>query len=174
MKFGTLILSLGVALLVLSTTSINAHVSYTLVLTRNPVTFYVPSTVMGHVSLIENATNTSAYVIVYHEGEKIVKLPYSFTLSPGNYTIRGYEEVSKVIVNKVVKLNESLSCGNVSTEKVIPEEIENVSSQLVYPVYVHLSIQRMNLVRSPEEVGIVGFAMILFGIALIALRFKRE
>ncbi|BCS93512.1 hypothetical protein [Metallosphaera javensis (ex Sakai et al. 2022)] len=169
MKIGTLLLALGIAILALGSVSINAHVKYTLTLGPHPVNLDVPPTASGFISISENATNTTVYVLINHDGSRVVKLPYSSPLTPGNWSIEGYKEIIVTVAKEVITQNETLKCGNVTTQKVVNHLVQNVSSNVTSPVYIHVEVDRMDLVQDPAVVEGVGGILTALGLILVIL-----
>ncbi|MCI2414075.1 MAG: hypothetical protein MPF33_02290 [Candidatus Aramenus sp.] len=168
---GSLAFAFGIALLSLGLASINAHVMNTQVLSKE-LSLNVPPTVYGELELIENATNVSAYVEVVHNGEKsIVKLDSVIPLTPGEWVILPYQELYSMNVTKVINVTESLSCGNVTVQKVIHEEKLVESRNATYPIYVKMSVTRMNLVENPSLVEALGLVLTVLG--LTTMLFER-
>ncbi|ABP95234.1 MULTISPECIES: hypothetical protein [Metallosphaera] len=174
MKIGTLLLALGIAVLALGSVSINAHVKYDLTLGPHPVNLVVPPTATGSISIIENATNTTVYVLINHDGQNVVKLPYSSALTPGNWTIQGYKEVVVTVAKEVITQNETLKCGNVTTQRVVSHVVQNVSNNVTSPVYIHVEVDRMNLVQDPTLVDVAGGILTALGITLAILENRRS
>ncbi|MCY0860546.1 MAG: hypothetical protein OWQ54_08965 [Sulfolobaceae archaeon] len=169
MKLSGLIIALGIALLSLALTSINATVTLTNTFT-NSYSIYIPGTAIGTLQLSQNATNITTYLLVIHNGEReFVKLPATLYLSPGNWTLMPYNETYYQIVNKVENVTEKTNCGNVTVQKVIKVSVENVTNKLTSPVIVKVNIYRMYLVRDPGLIEVIGISTLIIGIALFVV-----
>ncbi|AWS00406.1 hypothetical protein [Metallosphaera hakonensis] len=169
MRIGTLILALGIAVLALGTVSIDALVSFTITLSSHPLQLEFPPTAKGFVTVSENATNTTVYVLIIHDGEHLVKLPFSSPLSPGNWTIVKYKEIVTSVNKVVIAENETLKCGNVTTQKVVNQVVESSSYNVTVPVYVHVKVNKMGLVQNPNWVEVVGGVLMALGSTLAFL-----
>ncbi len=173
MKLSGLIIALGIALLSLALTSINATVTLNSTFTSS-YSIYIPGTAIGTMQLSQNATNVTTYLLVIHNGEReIVRLPITLYLSPGNWTIMPYNETYYQTVNKVVNVTEKTNCGNVTVQKVIKVPVENVTKKLTSPVIVKVNIYRMYLVESPGLIEAIGISTLIIGLALFVVeRFR--
>ncbi len=166
---GSLLFALGIALLSLGLVSINTYVSSTHILSQR-LTIDVPPTASGEIQLVENSTNVTAYVEVVHNGvAEVVKLDSLLPLSPGEWSIVPYEELYTMNVTKVVNVTESLSCGNVTVEKVIHEVKTETSRNATYPIYVKISVDKMELADNPGLLEAIGTALSIMGLAFMAL-----
>ena len=160
----TLLVSLGIALLSLALVSINTHVSLNYSLGSKPLTFLVPSTASGEIEIYQNSTNVTVYVQLGHGGaSEVVKLPYLSALSPGNWSVEGYREVYITVVKKVVNLTQELKCGNVTTQRVVNQTLEEVSGKVTVPVYVKVDVTKVSLVDHGKEVEVAGISLIGLG-----------
>ncbi|ARM74829.1 hypothetical protein [Acidianus manzaensis] len=170
MKIGGFILAIGIAILSLGILSINTHVDNTFTLTSKPLEINVPTTARAYINIIENATNVSAYVIISHDGNNyIVKAPYTLILSHGSYKFKTYEEGYFIKTRKIVNETETLPCGNVTVQKVINQTTYITTHNLTYPVYVHLTIYKMNIVENKTITQIIGAILLILGLALTIL-----
>ncbi|NON62743.1 hypothetical protein [Acidianus sp. RZ1] len=163
----SVLIAIGIALLSLSLISINAHITFTRTLTQKPFTISIPSTAVGVITISSNSSNITVYITISHNGRiSIEKLPYSTDLSPGKWVIEGYKQIQSVIVKKIINETESLKCGNITTQKVINQSVKEISGTVTSPVYVKITILKVNPLAHTLEVKLIGLLMIFSGIIL--------
>ncbi|QGA53762.1 hypothetical protein GFS03_03740 [Sulfolobus sp. E5-1-F] len=170
MKFGLLTI-IGFSLLVLSLLSINSPI-YSYVSISNLYTITIPKIAYATVRLLENNSNVTVYVKLFHDGqvENIVKLPYFLELTPGTWEFSIYNETFPITLTKVINatvVNKSDGIVYVYEYQKIEKYQEIVTTKNgTYPITLEITIYKVNIFQYKTVAEILSVILIFIDIVL--------
>ncbi|AOL16641.1 hypothetical protein BFU36_07930 [Sulfolobus sp. A20] len=170
---GSILVSIGIALLALSLFSINAPIHQTIFLT-NHYSIYIPPIAYPTLNAYENDSNVTVYVLItYNNGSSVIeKVPFYLTLSSGYWQFSIYNETYPKIFTKLVNVTVNTTKGIFIYQKTVSYTRIITTRNGSYPALLQIDINKVNLIQYVLLDRVLGLFLTLVGaISLIFDRF---
>ncbi len=164
---GSILISIGIALLTLALFSINVPIHQTITLT-NHYNIYIPSIAHSTLKAYENDSNVTVYVLVTHNGSSVIeKLPFYLPLSTGYWRFSIYNETYPKTFTKLVNVTVNTSKGIFIYQKTVNYIRIITTRNTAYPALLKIDIYKVNLVQDVLLDKILGLSLTLVGAILL-------